>query len=168
MEKNVNLSQSLQVHMKKKKMPRPSELKPLEVEVLKKEFQLESNQFCVNLYKTNNNDIGAKVNNLTEDKVNKMPIWKRKRKAVIIVSIAVLCFVLGLAVPFIAKVLLASDNNNDYNKRVSTLSYKRFDFKLDEVLNDVFISVKTTKRFHHPRLVILIETWVSLVKKQVS
>ena len=41
------------------------------------------------------------------------------------------------------------------------------DYKLDGVLKDLFISVKTTRRFHHPRLVIILETWASLVKSQV-
>ena len=40
------------------------------------------------------------------------------------------------------------------------------DYKLDAVLSDLFISVKTTKKYHHPRLVILLETWVTLVKSQ--
>ena len=32
-----------------------------------------------------------------------------------------------------------------------------------ETLSQVFISVKTTSRYHYPRLVILLETWASLV-----
>jgi len=34
------------------------------------------------------------------------------------------------------------------------------------ILGQVFISIKTTQKFHYPRLVILLETWVSLVREQ--
>ena len=33
-----------------------------------------------------------------------------------------------------------------------------------DVISQVYISVKTTSRYHYPRLVILLETWVNLVK----
>ena len=34
-------------------------------------------------------------------------------------------------------------------------------------LDNVFISVKTTKKYHYPRLIIQLETWVSLARAQV-
>ena len=33
--------------------------------------------------------------------------------------------------------------------------------------NQLFVSVKTTQRYHYPRLVILLETWAALLKNQV-
>ena len=33
--------------------------------------------------------------------------------------------------------------------------------------NQLFVTVKTTQRYHYPRLVILLETWASLLKNQV-
>jgi len=33
-------------------------------------------------------------------------------------------------------------------------------------LNQIYISVKTTQKYHYPRLIILLETWASLVKEQ--
>ena len=38
----------------------------------------------------------------------------------------------------------------------------------NNTLEEVFISVKTTRKYHYPRLIILLETWVSLVRSQVS
>ena len=37
----------------------------------------------------------------------------------------------------------------------------------NRTLQDVFISVKTTKKYHYPRLIIQLETWASLVRSQV-
>ena len=34
------------------------------------------------------------------------------------------------------------------------------------LLQELFLSVKTTERFHYPRLVIILETWGSLAKEQ--
>ena len=34
------------------------------------------------------------------------------------------------------------------------------------LLQELFLSVKTTQRFHYPRLVIILETWGSLAKEQ--
>jgi hypothetical protein len=43
-------------------------------------------------------------------------------------------------------------------------------FEEDSVLdvNDVFISVKTTSSFHDTRLKLLLDTWISTCKNQVS
>jgi len=46
-----------------------------------------------------------------------------------------------------------SDNNHKYLKNEN-----------NDILNQVFISIKTTSKYHYPRLIILLETWVSLVK----
>ena len=35
------------------------------------------------------------------------------------------------------------------------------------LLQELFLSVKTTQRFHYPRLVIILETWGSLAKEQI-
>jgi hypothetical protein len=35
-------------------------------------------------------------------------------------------------------------------------------------LDDIFISVKTTKKYHHTRLRLIIETWFQLARDQVS
>jgi len=40
-------------------------------------------------------------------------------------------------------------------------------FSLPTILQQVYISVKTTQRFHYPRLVILLETWASQVRDHV-
>lgn len=36
----------------------------------------------------------------------------------------------------------------------------------NNILNQLYISIKTTQKYHYPRLVILLETWVSLVREQ--
>ena len=40
--------------------------------------------------------------------------------------------------------------------------------EMENVLSNVLITVKTTHNYHYPRVVILLETWVSLVRSQVS
>lgn len=35
-------------------------------------------------------------------------------------------------------------------------------------LGDIFIAVKTTKRFHHSRMELLLDTWISQASEQVS
>ncbi len=87
------------------------------------------------------------------------------------VIIATVCFLLGLAIPFIV---------HNFERKLPTdqtyLGLHRGFFGVKEpnspqdyltTLNDVFITVKTTQQYHYPRLVILLETWVSLVKNQV-
>ena len=47
------------------------------------------------------------------------------------------------------------------------VSDKDLAFSLPTILQQVYISVKTTQRFHYPRLVILLETWASQVRDHV-
>ena len=79
--------------------------------------------------------------------------------------IGCLCFLFGLAVPFLFS-KSAGGPHGSLRSRKSSSNVNVDDYKLDGVLSDLFISVKTTKKYHHPRLVILLETWVTLVKSQ--
>lgn len=90
---------------------------------------------------------------------------KRHRRKAVVCLIGGLCFLFGLAVPFLfGKSLSGAQGNPRSRTRPSGAHLD--DYKLDAVLSDLFISVKTTKKYHHPRLVILLETWVTLVKSQ--
>ena len=87
------------------------------------------------------------------------------------VSLAVLFLLVGLSLVYLfIKVKHSSTEVSKLHpNQVLLHSHKaphhsRFDRNLD----DVFISVKTTKKYHYPRLIIQLETWVSLVKSQVS
>ena len=40
--------------------------------------------------------------------------------------------------------------------------------RLSFILNSLFISVKTTQKYHYPRVIVQLETWASLVREQVS
>ena len=92
---------------------------------------------------------------------------KRHRRKALVCLIGCLCFLLGLAVPFLFGKGLGGTRGS-LRSRKSSSNVNVDDFKLDGVLSDLFISVKTTKKYHHPRLVILLETWVTLVKSQAG
>lgn len=56
------------------------------------------------------------------------------------------------------------DKRNNNNKKLLNLQYQ----KRRKLLDSVFISVKSTKRFHKTRLGPVINTWFNLAKDQVS
>ena len=90
---------------------------------------------------------------------------KRHRRKAVVCLVGGLCFLFGLAVPFMFGRSLGGTQGSS-RSRLRSSSIQLDDYKLDGVLSDLFISVKTTKKYHHPRLVILLETWVTLVKSQ--
>ena len=92
---------------------------------------------------------------------------KRHRRKAVVCLIGGLCFLFGLALPFLFGKNLSGPQGNA-RSRTSSSGVHVDDYKLDAVLSDLFISVKTTKKYHHPRLVILLETWVTLVRSQAS
>ena len=67
--------------------------------------------------------------------------------------------------------MLCSPNIYRHNKRQPVFPHnnhrdnQRF-LSNNSILNQIYISIKTTQKYHYPRLVILLETWVSLVKEQ--
>jgi len=102
--------------------------------------------------------------------MRKRNIWRRfDCRILAAVIIATVCFLIGLAIPFIIhssenrapKIQLTPHSNPIQLNNPIQMDYSK-------TLNDVFITVKTTQQFHYPRLVILLETWVSLVKNQVE
>ena len=106
---------------------------------------------------------------------------RRQRKKAVVCAIGGLCFLIGLAVPLMFRQFYSSSSGSEGQRTfpfgpAGTAQrhqrilphFEKDDYKVDSVLNDLFISVKTTKKYHHPRLVILLETWVSLVKSQVN
>ena len=90
---------------------------------------------------------------------------KRHRRKALVCLIGCLSFLFGLAVPFLFAKSVGGPRGS-LRSRKSSSNVNLDDYKLDGVLSDLFISVKTTKKYHHPRLVILLETWVTLVKSQ--
>jgi len=121
---------------------------------------------------------------------------RRLRSWAFVVLIAVIFFIVGISLPFILEHLKAKEKDgattfyplqNMYHNIYSNEQIRsnpvskvepKFSFYLPQqkqntkiesvssVLMNVFISVKTTRKFHYPRLVILLETWASLVKDQ--
>ena len=105
-----------------------------------------------------------------------------KRTRILMVTVGIICFVFGISIPFLFHIGAKSDEkhfpHSDF-KVVKKLAHRTLPLmppplvpKLHRLKNnslqDVFISVKTTKKYHYPRLIIQLETWVSLVKSQVS
>ena len=115
-------------------------------------------------------------------KIKQLRWWptKLKKAKFILALVALIGFVLGLVIPFIflRSSSTASDSFNKPNDHHGPL--RRFlrpqsplisvtnQLKNNTTLENVFISVKTTRKYHYPRLIIQLETWVSLVRSQVG
>ena len=98
---------------------------------------------------------------------------KLKRTKCLMGLVGLLCFVIGLALPFIflnRNTNTISATNGPLNRfLVPQRPLIPIQHKIrNNTLEDVFISVKTTRKYHYPRLIIQLETWVSLVRRQVS
>ena len=99
-----------------------------------------------------------------------------RRKLAFISIVAIVCFLCGVAIQFFCQ--LDSDTNDETYKYAHLKGMKPHYIKKqysssdmsksgDNVLNSLFISVKTTQKYHHPRVIVQLETWASLVKEQV-
>ena len=103
----------------------------------------------------------------------KRHLWSKfKRTKIFVVFVAVLCFILGLLLPilFLREKVESKSVNGPLSRFLvpqRPLIPSQHNFR-NNTLEEVFISVKTTRKFHYPRLIILLETWVSLVRSQVS
>jgi len=107
-----------------------------------------------------------------------------KRTRIIMAMVGIICFAFGIAIPFLfhfnTKNGAGSKEKSFYHNDFMTIQRQKHmippilpqaltnrQHKLrNNSLQDVYISVKTTKKYHYPRLVIQLETWVSLVKDQ--
>ena len=95
-----------------------------------------------------------------------------KKKLLFIVVIAILFFSIGLVVRFYSN---CGNNDNEklksYQTRPKGLSSfyasKASQEDSKDILKELFISVKTTQKYHFPRVIVQLETWASLVKEQV-
>ena len=94
------------------------------------------------------------------------------KRTTILFLVGAICFLVGVALPFMICKLGKSNSASKVEpeglrprplplKADSSLS------ELQNVLNNLLITVKTTHNYHYPRVVILLETWVSLVRSQV-
>jgi len=103
--------------------------------------------------------------------------WLRIRcglkKISILLIVGAFCFMLGVALPFMICKLGKVDQGPSV--KPEGLSSRPVLQKSDisaagvaNVLSNLLITVKTTHNFHYPRVVILLETWVSLVRSQVK
>lgn len=104
-------------------------------------------------------------------------IVKVKKKRVLMAIIGLSCFIFGLAIPllFIGNSFSTSEPASTERPSFASLVHFRNRERhhvdsavVNTTLDNVFISVKTTKQYHYPRVIIQLETWVSLVKSQVS
>lgn len=103
-------------------------------------------------------------------------IIRVKKTRLIAAVVGLICFSIGLAIPFLY--LNSKNNSAERPAQPNTVNFVMMNHRRDLVpshhklkndsLQDVFISVKTTKKYHYPRVVIQLETWVSLVKSQVG
>ena len=160
---------------RKKKQPRPTAIAPLDVTHLTKTF-CDANHLDkkvvideINVFEVEQQQQEASKNSpFVRMKKYFCTNRKRRRKMLILLSVAVLFFSLGFSVPHILAAFNKGEKTQNSILFDSQSAAKRPPTKTNagDLLNDVFISVKTTQKYHHPRLVILLQTWVSLVKEQ--
>ena len=114
----------------------------------------------------------------SEETVMSRCLFRRHRRKLVLLLIGGLCFAAGIVVPLIFRHFSSGSSSSQTSSRLRPLPsfvggrLRKADYgglrDSSDVLKDLFISVKTTKKYHHPRLVILLETWVSLAKSQVG
>ena len=96
---------------------------------------------------------------------------RSKKRILIFCSILVFIFTAASSLPFLVESLRSSSItsvsfipiHNVY--QIFKTDARDSSSWRDDLLRQVFISVKTTSRFHNPRLVILLETWMSLARE---
>lgn len=98
--------------------------------------------------------------------------WNIKVREVVKFQVILFDFLIGLAIQFYTSCGVNSreKTKSDYaSLRGMNTRYVKKDTerKAKDVLNDLFISVKTTQKYHYPRVIVQLETWASLVKEQV-
>ena len=122
-----------------------------------------------------------------EGSVNMWSLRGRRRKWFVLLLLAVVLFITATSLPFLVDRLrkgkpsfTPSTSSAPPLARVPTLwaqqsiqavhtpQRQNLGAKLvgSPLLQELFLSVKTTERFHYPRLVIILETWGSLAKEQ--
>ena len=96
------------------------------------------------------------------------------KKLTVFLAVGAVCFVLGVALPFmICKIGNAAGGQESIpepeglRSRPVPKKLENVVSEMENVLSNVLITVKTTHNYHYPRVVILLETWVSLVRSQV-
>ncbi len=114
-----------------------------------------------------NNVSGDNNNNMLLANLRRLvaPTGRKGRRRVMLLAFGLFCFVVGVILSASAFKYL-NNRRTAVSSIVTNNNSARLHFKNERVLRDVFISVKTTKKYHHPRLVIQLETWVPLVKEQ--
>ena len=95
-----------------------------------------------------------------------------KKKLLFICVIAILFFLIGLVFQFYRNCGEGTDSQakvNHSNLKGMNGFYlkKALESNSKDILSELFISVKTTKKYHYPRVIVQLETWASLVKEQV-
>ena len=96
----------------------------------------------------------------------KQQMRRLKKSKVIVLIVGLVCFAIGLAFPFIFINRATNTASNDFLVHAPPLLNTQHKV-LNNTLQDIFISVKTTRKYHYPRLIIQLETWASLAKSQV-
>ena len=99
--------------------------------------------------------------------MNMTRLPKLRTKFLCVVLITFLMVMVGLCLTY----LFVKVNNQQQQSRRPVVRPRPLIHQPHQVnnrtLQDVFISVKTTKKYHYPRLIIQLETWASLVRSQV-
>lgn len=97
------------------------------------------------------------------------------RRLTVFLLVGAVCFLLGVALPFMICRIARTSSITGPSLEPEGLRPRPLPLKADHslsqlqnVLNNLLITVKTTHSYHYPRVVILLETWVSLVRSQVS
>ena len=163
------------------KIPDVFQLKPINNECWPKEPKVLNNSCHCNCHHQILMQQHTKEDNLKKFWLgrikDKMAQIKIKRTRVLIVITGILCFIFGLTVPLLFMKVNGGGENvqRGISRKVPVIGDFRLQSPLismqhqlrNNTLQNVFISVKTTRKYHYPRVVIQLETWASLVKSQV-
>ena len=119
------------------------------------------------VYKSNNCDMFKVIDKL-KLKLNRII----KKKLLFICVIAILFFLIGLVFQFYRNCgkgtdLEAKADPSNLKGMSGFYVKKALESNSKDILSELFISVKTTKKYHYPRVIVQLETWASLVKEQV-
>lgn len=162
------------VHRKSDELPDVFHLKPLNNQCAANNAPLFKSVVGLPNKQTNivHNGCVHQCKNSSENEPKTMRLFRLKRSKIIVLLVGLLCFIVGLALPFI---YISTRVASSSSPKLSLSSFMRpsqrplipVQHKIEEhLLENVFISIKTSRKFHYPRLIVQLETWVSMVKSQ--
>ena len=135
------------------------------------------NNFCKNILFQGEDPISSNYCDMF-NLMNRLKIYLDyflKKKLLLICVVAVTFFMFGVGIQFYSTFHFSNTSKSEYASLkgmrphyVKKANRDSKDVDSKDVLDSLFISVKTTQKYHYPRVIVQLETWAALVKEQVS